>query len=156
MKPDPAEHLPLINRVITQLGLSEYERDEAFSEGLVAITEAAKTYDPDKGSLAYWLARNIRWSIQSWQRKQMYNWQNVIPETARMERDDLEHRVAYNDLLRLMDDNLTARQRVILLAQASGYEGKEIAKYLGVGEMTVVRDRRKAQAIMKELLDPKN
>jgi len=73
MQPNPADHLALIHRVINQMGISENERDEAFSESLVAITEAAQSFDPTKGSVAGWLARNIRWSIKTWQLKQMYN-----------------------------------------------------------------------------------
>jgi RNA polymerase sigma factor (sigma-70 family) len=133
------------------MGISENERDEAFSESLVAITEAAQSFDPTKGSVAGWLARNIRWSIKTWQLKQMYNWQHQIPVTVEA-KDDLADRVAYNDLLRLMDKELTARQRTILLATAAGYKGKEIAAALQVGEMTIVRERRKAQTRLRELL----
>jgi len=51
-----------------------------------------------------------------------------------------------------MDKELTARQRTILLATAAGYKGKEIAAALQVGEMTIVRERRKAQTRLRELL----
>lgn len=153
MEPNPAEHIPLIYHVINQMGLSEWERDEAFSEGLVALVTGSRSFNPERGDLAPWLARNIRWGIQNWQRKQMYNWMNQIPPAMETSRDDIEHRVRFNDLVRLMERELTKDEQVILFAQAAGYEGKEIAKFLGVSEMTVVRRRRKAQAKLQPFLE---
>lgn len=155
MEVDPAAHLPLIQRVISQMNLSEWERDEAFSEGLVAITEAAKSYDPKYNvPVASWLAKNIRWSIKSWQLKQMYNWSQPYPEVVvAPDHQELESRAALQDLVRLIQQHLTERQKWIIVGTALGYEGKEIAKALGIGEMTVVRERRKAQAKLKEFLD---
>lgn len=60
---DVGKHLPLIHRVIGQIGLRGDLADEAYSEGLVAIVEAAKTYDPSKGPVAHWLANNVKWRI---------------------------------------------------------------------------------------------
>lgn len=153
MEEDPAQHFPIIHHVITQMGLNEWERDEAFSEGLVAITEALRSFDPDKGQLAGWLARNIRWSIKSWQIKQNYNWSKPYPPVV-MSTDhlSLESKVMFNDLLRLIGSELTKREQVILMATAVGYNGKEIAEYLKVSEMTVVRSRRSAQAKLRALL----
>lgn len=60
---DVGQHLPLIHRVIKQIGLQGDLAEEAFSEGLVAIVEAAQTYNPEKGPLAHWLANCIKWRI---------------------------------------------------------------------------------------------
>ncbi len=68
---DAGQHLPLINRVIGQIGLRGDIAEEAYSEGLVAITEAAQTYDPAKGPLAHWLANNIKWRILDWRNREI-------------------------------------------------------------------------------------
>lgn len=68
---DAGQHLPLINRVIGQIGLRGDLAEEAFSEGLVAITEAAQTYNPEKGPLAHWLANNIKWRILDWRNREI-------------------------------------------------------------------------------------
>lgn len=152
---DPSEHLRLITHVIRQMGIEDREADEAYSEGLVAITEAAISYDPKYNvPVASWLARNIRWSIKTWQLKQLYNFSQPLPEIVEStDLDNLESRVAFNDLVRLMQKVLNQREQFILIASAMGYEGKEIAEKLGIGEMSVVRDKARARRKLKEFTE---
>jgi RNA polymerase sigma factor (sigma-70 family) len=144
---DPSPHIPLIHRVIGQMGLKGDLAEEAFSESLVTITEAAQSFDPDKGvPLANWLARNIRWGISHWLTKQrgeipleFLPEPPLAPESMRLE---------LKEVLRRADKILAPKEKLILMAIALGYSGAEIAKEL---EMTPVRITVITQSIQKKL-----
>jgi RNA polymerase sigma factor (sigma-70 family) len=154
------------------MGLYGDMKEEAFSEGLVAITEAAKTYDPSKGiPVAHWLAKNIRWSLATWITKQRatlsveaslpwqkINWEATSPTTLRDtleavkegSQDALSARTELASLLRRMQVLLTQDERLILLYSAAGYKGIEIAKMSGLSPVQVSILKTGAQRKLRE------
>lgn len=148
-KVDAGQHIPLIHRVINQMGFEGTDREEAFSEGLVAITEAAIKYDPSKNvPVASWLARNIRWSLINWRNSQRQTYQLEDVETPK---DSLTDRVELLEAL-FHVNQLPPIQRQIILATARGIPGKRIAESLGITEVAVSRAKKKAQEKLRELL----
>lgn len=162
MSVDASPHLPLIGHVIKQMGLRGSTADEAFSEGLVAITKAAIKYDPGRNvPLANWLAQNIRWGINSWLEKERRinylipdqppaiddtdNFMDAIEAPENVE----SSRAAFKEALALMERLLTAQERLILLATAWGYTGVEIAKSLNLSTVQVSVIKTKAQAKLR-------
>lgn len=179
---DPSPHLALIHRVVNQMGIVGSDKEEAFSEGLVAITVAAQKYDPKRGvPLANWLAKNIRWSLQNWRSEQrrrsdfeaphatsqvlVHNVMEsagtsaVGPSTARYIRGlsaatvtSLENHIALREAFVKMNEILTPLERNVIILHAMDIPGIEIAKRLGITTVTVSRTKNKAQAKLREAL----
>lgn len=170
---DPAQHLPLIHRVISQMHLYGDMKEEAYSEGLVAITEAAQTYDPSKGiPVAHWLAKNIRWSLATWIAKQRVNVslearplrlvgdkeRDIVPNPSigsRLEaregsEEAFSRRIELNSLLGRMQELLTQDERLVLLYHAAGYKGIEIAKMSGMSPVQVSLLKTAAQRKLRD------
>lgn len=144
---DPSEHIRLIYRVINQMGIKYSDKDEAFSEGLVALTEAAQTFDPERNvPVAAWLARNIRWSLKTWRANQYWSYQIPVQAEAK---ESVDYRTEFNEVLKKLSSVLSPREQLILLATALGYNGVEVAKFLHLEPMAV--SRRKAK-IRKKLI----
>lgn len=148
---DPAQHLPLIHRVIGQLHLYGDMKEEAFSEALVSITEAAQTYDPSKGvPVAHWLAKNIRWSLATWIAKQKATVELPVKTPVRASEEALSARTELNLLLTRMKDLLSQDERLVLLYSAAGYKGIEIAKMSGMSPVQVSLLKTAAQRKLRE------
>lgn len=149
---DPAQHLPLIHRVIGQLHLYGDMKDEAFSEGLVLVTEAAQTYDPSKGvPIANWLAKNIRWGLATWISKQRYATPlPITTEASEGSEKALSARIELSNLLGRMQVLLSQDERLILLYHAAGYKGIEIAKMSGLSPVQVSLLKTAAQRKLRE------
>jgi RNA polymerase sigma factor (sigma-70 family) len=148
---DPGEHLRLLSRVVGQMHFQGDDVEEAWSEGLVAITEAAKSYDPGKGPVANWLARNIRWSLSTWRSNRRYTIN--MPVDLEYPREDAISKAQFNELLHLMRENLTVIEQKIMFMTAVGYNGKEIAIHLKLEEMAVSRAKRKAREKLKKFYE---
>lgn len=171
---DPSSHIPLIYRVINQMAIPPTEEDEAFTVGLVSITEAACKYDPSKNvPIANWLGRNIRWSLQTW-RKGLRNKNeheahivydaegsadalrrgfvteeylaSLYPGAA-----DPEAHVGLRDTFAAIRD-LPTLQRAVILGTVLGYNGVELAEALKVTPVAISRARKKAQATLRDAL----
>ena len=163
---DPAKHLPLIHRVINQMHLYGDLKEEAYSEGLVVIAEAAKEYDPSKGvPVAHWLAKNIRWGLATWITKQREtvsldrprgpnnkSLYDVPKEALAAPQDALSGRTELTELLGRMQQILTQDERLVLLYSAAGYKGIEIAKMSGMSPVQVSLLKTSAQKKLKELI----
>jgi RNA polymerase sigma factor (sigma-70 family) len=131
------------------MGLSQNQEDEAFSEGLVALTEAAQTYDPSRNvPVAAWLARNIRWSIKSWRLRQTYS--QVIPIETQA-KDDMVSNAEFHEFLGQIQNLLNPRDQLILLATMLGYNGKEIGEFIGQDTMFVSRAKRRIRERLKTI-----
>lgn len=148
---DPGEHLRLISRVISQMNLSENERDEAFSESLITITEAARSYDPSKGiPVANWLGKNIRWGIYKWRDSQRRRYADSIEDMPiEHPHDHVNENLELKEVLAIMDEILSPNERFIVLATALGYSGTSVAARLQISPVQVSRIRRKAQDKLK-------
>lgn len=177
---DPSEHLPLIYRVINQMGIAD--REEAFSEGLVAITVAAQEFDPARGvPLANWLGKNIRWSLQNWQQKNRRRASQeapheisraVVHNVMESEQDvhvgastlkfmqgagrdsvvSLENHIALREAFAKISEILDELERNVLLLHALSWPGIKIAKHLGISPVAVTRTKARAQKKMREAL----
>ena len=150
---DPAQHLPLVHRVIGQMHLYGDMKEEAFSEGLVAITEAAQTYDPSKGiPVAHWLAKNIRWSLATWITKQKATVELKTNAAIAHQGSEkaLSARTELALLLGRMQELLTQDERLVLLYHAAGYKGIEIAKMSGMSPVQVSLLKTAAQKKLRE------
>lgn len=149
---DPAQHLPLVHRVINQMHLYGDMKEEAFSEGLVLVTEAAQTYDPNRGvPVAHWLAKNIRWGLATWISKQRYATPlpSKEPASEGSERA-LSARTELASLLGRMQVLLSQDERLVLLYSAAGYKGIEIAKMSGMTPVQVSLLKTAAQKKLRE------
>lgn len=154
MTEDLSKHLPLINRVIRQLNLRGDMAEEAFSEGLVVLTEASQKYDPShEVPLVNWLGLNLRWSLMSWLDKQHHT--VPLPTIAGKELESLntrpDHRVELKETLARMETLLTYQERQVIIALALGYTGEQIAKALDITPVKVSRLKKKAREKLKSL-----
>lgn len=152
---DPSEHIPLIHYVINRMGLAPWEIDEAFSEGLVAITEATQNYDVNRNdSLKNWLALNIRWRVNDWRNKQ----HETMPLEARIDipHNPIEGHLIFNETIKRVNEELTPIERQIILAGAWGFKGKELAVALGVTAVEISRARKRAREKLLRILTDGN
>jgi RNA polymerase sigma factor (sigma-70 family) len=144
---DAGEHLRLIHRVISQMGLRGDTAEEAYSEGLVAIVEAARSYDPEKGRLANWLANNIRWSILGWLNRQRQTLPLIQTEAPT---ENLAARTELKELIENMKEALTDKEYVTIMLEAAGFSGIEIGKKLGMSPVQVTRCKQRARAKLEK------
>lgn len=143
MTVDAGEHLRLIHRVIYQMGLRGDLAEEAFSEGLVHITVGAQSYNPEKGvSVASWLAQNIRWGLYKWLDKQRpaYNVDDIPLQTRE---ESFSKVIEYREVLGRLA-KLTELQRTVVLAEAFGFKGVEVARRLGVSPVSISKAKHRA------------
>lgn len=145
---DPSPHLALINRVSGQLGLRGSTREEAFSEGLVIITEAAQTFDPSKGPLVNWLANNIRWGLIRWLNTQRVEY--PIETSVEPSRDAINGFVELNAAVSLAKEILTPQEYQIIMWSALEYSNQDIAKSLGISPGWCSRLKEKAQRKLRQ------
>lgn len=180
--PDPSPHLALIYRVAEQMGFKGSDKDEAFSEGLVAITVAAQKYDPARGvPLANWLGKNIRWSLQDWRANQRRRTEFEAPvpvsqavihnvfESAHISSlgsstvrhigtlnqasvAQLENHLALKEAWEAMPEILTPLERNVIIMHALEIPGVEIAEHLGITTVAVSRHKKRAQAKLRAAL----
>lgn len=145
------QHIPLIYRVIGQMGLKGDTAEEAFSEGLVAITIASTTFNPDKDvPLANWLAMNVRWSLRRWIAKQH---QNIPLEYLPSEPEHPEIPIEFNEVIDKMQSVLSEKERKVLLAHAYGFTGKRISEVMKISEKQVTQIKQRAQRKLKKEFD---
>lgn len=167
---DPAQHLALAHRVIGQMGLYGDMKEEAYSESLVLITEAAQSFDPSKGvPVAAWLAKNIRWGLATWISKQKTTYSidsptfqkgierengfPIIPtplQAREASEEAISRRIELSDLLGRMQVLLTSDERLVLLYHAVGYKGIEIAKMSGMSPVQISLLKTAAQKKLRQ------
>lgn len=153
-KVDASEHLGLIYRVVNQMGLRGDYAEEAISEGLVAITKAAQSFDPSREvPLASWLAKNLRWEIASWVRKQRATVPLLPTMGLQTPRDVLSAHSNLTQVLIAAQKILTAKERKILLAVGMGYSSREISIALNLSESAINLIKFRARKKLREEID---
>lgn len=146
------DNTPLIYRVIGQMRLGSEETEEAFSEGLVALAEAEKTFQPERGvPQANWLAQYIRWSLATWITKERQRQGQTLPMPVEVARRVESGRDEFNALMAQMAVILTEEERFVTLALAWGYKGKEVAKCLGRSQTYVSNVKHRARYKLQQL-----
>lgn len=147
---DPTTHIPLIYRVIGQMGLTASEADEAFSIGLLAITEGSLSYDPERQvPLANWLALNIRTSIYNWRKKQR---RTITSGLYHLWPHKDEQEISLSEVVRIAERILTEQEKIVLFGIAAGFKGYEIAEKLHVSQKRVSIVKKRAQEKLKARL----
>lgn len=145
---DVGQHIRLISRVIGQMNFPPSMVDEAFSEGLVGIVEAGRTFDPSYNvPLANWLAQNIRWHLAKWRAAQIPS--IPIPEFHEGKPETFMSS-ELKEVFAIMDTVLTEQERQVILGTALGYKGVELAKALGVTNIQIHRIKHRATDKLKE------
>lgn len=74
MTVDASKHIGVLHHVVKSatMNIPEHLQDEALSEGMVLLVQAAKSYDPKHGVPEhYWLAKKIRWGLQNWKMREV-------------------------------------------------------------------------------------
>lgn len=162
------------------MGLKGDMADEAFSEGLLAIHEAALKYDPSREvPLVNWLGTSVRWSLRRWRDRQYRESSylvsqetnrtvsanimesNRLPESGETVRhvtqetldilvDPLEILDDFRETINKIGVLLSPIERQVILAHACGYSGLEISKRLGIRPVQVSRLKNRAQQKLKE------
>jgi DNA-directed RNA polymerase specialized sigma24 family protein len=124
------DHLPIVETLINQLAVPSYLRDEAYSEGLVAITEAARIFDSTRGvNLEAWLWLKTRYLLIDWMRRSMKVPYDLLGDNELPAPQEPEHMAEVNIVshqILLVVQTFSMVERVVLLAPASGYNATEI------------------------------
>lgn len=143
MQPDPGEHIPLIYRVINQMGLKGDIADEAFSEGLVILTKASQSFDSSKNiPVANWLAMKIRWSLKKW----LWQYRRPITYIGNYYQyiETIDFKVELDETLEIAKTILTNEEYLCLIGEALGLKGYEIAKQIQKSNAQVTRIKQRA------------
>ena len=151
MVADVSEHLPLLYRVIGQMGLSANEVDEAYSEGLVALTQAGNTYDPSRGPLPHWLARNVRWNLLNWITSERRRQSHQFPIAPEAPLKALSRPEGFSLVIAQANAILSEEERLVTFALAWGYSGKEVARYLKRSPSYVTGVKQQARAKLRQI-----
>ena len=142
-------YLPIIDTLINQLMIPSWLTDEAYSEGLVAITEAARLFDPTRGvDLEAWLWLKTRYLLIDWMRRSMKTPYDLLGDGDLPAPQEPEHMAEINIVthqVSIVVQTLTITERVVLLAPASGYNATEINKALHINGLEQGRIRQEAR-----------
>ena len=154
MAVDPSPHIPLIHRVIHQMGIRGSDAEEAFSVGLVAITEAAQNFNPEKGVLVSWLANYVRWQIKAWQYKERRHhhfsfMRKEDGEEVMIEPEDNKNSLEFSEEMRetlaLVQKVCDETEQKVIISLALGYTGREICQKFGMTPVQVTRAKQRAR-----------
>jgi len=142
---DPSLHLGLVWRVIHSMDIPSHYKDEAFSEGLVALTIAAKRFDPSRTvPLANWLGMSLRWSLGRWRRKEAQRQHLSLEEIQPIYHESLEDRLLIKETLKA-SEVLTDTEFISLFGPAIGMKQCELSHELAMAGVGIARTREQAR-----------
>ena len=142
---DPSLHLGLVWRVIHSMDIPSHYKDEAFSEGLVALTIAAKRFDPSRTvPLANWLGMSLRWSLGRWRRKEAQRQHLSLEEIRPIYHESLEDRLLIKETLKA-SEVLTDTEFISLFGPAIGMKQCELSHELAMAGVGIARTREQAR-----------
>ena len=152
---DPSPHLGLVWRVIHSMDIPSHYRDEAFSEGLVALTVAAKRFDPSRTvPLANWLGMSLRWSLGRWRRKEAQRQHLSLEEIRPVHHDSPDHRLRLEETLKA-SETLTDAEFIALFGPAIGMKQCELSHELSMAGVGIAKAREQArQKVCSQLGEP--
>jgi len=152
---DPTLHLGLVWRVIHSMDIPSHYRDEAFSEGLVALTIAAKRFDPSRTvPLANWLGMSLRWSLGRWRRKEAQRQHLSLEEIQPIYYESLEDRLLIKETMKAADI-LSDAEFISLFGPAIGMKQCELSHELSMAGVGIARAREQArQKVCSQLGEP--
>jgi RNA polymerase sigma factor (sigma-70 family) len=146
------------------MGIKGSDAEEAFSIGLVAITEAAHSFNPEKSNpekggveslLAAWLAKHVRWGIQNWQyQERKHNNLYFVTrrgngETMTIEPEDSKDVIELSEVMRetlaLVQEVCDETEQRVIMSLALGYTNQEICRKFGMTPVQVTRAKKRAR-----------
>lgn len=149
-------YMNLIHRVINDLHIPFYVRDEAFSEGLVGLACAIKSFKPQKGAKATtWIYSNIRWTLLNWMAREIRYESHrceLVEETVTptvpdfLSVPELEETVQKSNVL-------SAKERTALFGKACGMQLPELCALLRLSGPSVVSLQATARSTLAEHTD---
>ena len=166
---DPAEHLGMLHHVVhsPSLGIPFELRDEAVSEGMVLLVQAAQSFDAKHGVPPhYWIAKKLRWGLLNWKlreiakqgQNQTYDYTCNIHDNGHPASEDLE---AYQpdwatireirEILELCAQTLPDDIYLALIGPALGLQMKELSHALKANPMQIQALQTKGRKIVQEM-----
>jgi len=130
---DPSDHMGIIGVAINKLDVPMYIRDEAYSEGLVALTRAASSFDPQRGAqLSTWLMIKVGYALQDWLENHRKH-QSLSIEACGIDcpvTDQTESCIFFHQVLDTAEVCLSRREQVVVFGPAWGMKSTEITSCL--------------------------
>lgn len=143
-------HMGLIQTIIDRIGIPDYARDEAISEGLYVIALALRAYDPARGAFSTYAAYKLNKSLRGFAARELQRrdaeYRAAPPANARQ---SIDAALTLEIVLDACDTVLTARERIILLGTAYGLYPAEISaatKVNGAQYKTILAQARQIVA----------
>ena len=140
---DPSEHMGIIGAAIQRLNVPIQIQDEAYSEGLVALTRAASSFNPAFGvQPSTWLMNKVGHVLREWLYREYKQ-----PEMASLEDcdcagpDHMESCAFFSQVRQTAIVALSQEEHMAIFAQACGYRTTEVAQVLRKTESQVKRFR---------------
>lgn len=139
MSVDPSEHIGMLHHVVQSatLNMPDFLKDEALSEGLVLLTQAAQSFDyRHRVPPGHWIAIKLRWGLLNWRNREAYKHgmdqyiEDSPEELMREVLEDAEAALALRELLIECQARLPADVYLALVGPAYGLHMKELSHML--------------------------
>lgn len=144
---DVSEHIDLLGSVIRKMNIPPYLADEAFSEGLVALTKAAQKFREEEGvPVEAWLRKYIQWELLNWQHQEYRHNSSEVQEWDESPIIPVELNVQQRLLLKeiiLAVDQLEPAEKMAMMGNYYGLNFaqvcEEVKRITGFGHPNVVQ-----------------
>lgn len=166
---DASEHLGILHHVIhsPSMNIPAHMKDEALSEGLVILTDAALRFDPSRGVPPhYWLAKKLRWSLTNWltserRRHGLNDSYNVPCENHAAEWHDagedipalidMQEQHEMHEILAICKERLPEHIFIALFGNEYGMQMKELSRRLRANPKQIKAMQSEGHEIINEL-----
>jgi RNA polymerase sigma factor (sigma-70 family) len=130
----PEQHFPLVWSIARKYSRENNSEDsDAFAEGLLAMTKAVESYDPEKpASLTTWIRNCVNWALLDWAKLRKSKAFSCV-ESPELIADDHREKADYDSIEKLRGsvDLFDGRLRAILVGRLDGLTFAEIGDELG-------------------------
>lgn len=149
---NPDDHIGVLHHVVSKMPSAM--QDEAFSEGLVLLVEAAQSYNSKHGVPAhYWIAKKLRWGLLNWK------WREIKRHGLNTELGEKEYsfasaheaRVELERLVELAREFLDDREYLSVFGPAWGLHMKELSHLLKANPSQIMELQSTARTRIQEL-----
>lgn len=151
---DPADYIPVLEKVIGYLRVPVRLRDEAYSEGLVTLVRAAGSYRPVFGTKPEtWITTKLLYGLRGWLTRECERQPLSIDEMGydTPGPDGRESRVMLTQTLSVIEVELTVRERVALTGEAWGLTRAEVLRAVRVntGQLNTLVDEARRRVLRR-------
>lgn len=144
------DYIQIIHEQVRKANVPYDQRDEAFSEGLVVLAEALKTFDETRGiPIRAYIRKRLRWSLFSWMRAELsiIDGRFYLGDTDPMaDASNVDEFDLLDALLWAWDAQLTDAERKTLLGFAEGMNSAEVGRIVRANGKQLVALRASALA----------